>query len=64
MIDNDPDTQQLIENFNPVDWLRERDFDENKKNAYWETMMREFQDSKVNHGCYETMVKSGEVYYT
>lgn len=54
----------MIESFDPVKWLRERDFDDKKKNAYWETMMHEFKTSKVDHGCYETMVKSGEVYYT
>lgn len=26
-------------------------------------MMREWSSSTVRHGCYETMVKSGEVYY-
>lgn len=27
-------------------------------------MIKEWNESKVRHGCYETMVKSGEVYYT
>lgn len=49
--------------FNPLDWLSSRDFDKKKKDDYLATMVEEWRTSRVKHGCYETMVKSGEVYY-
>lgn len=51
-------------NFSPLEWLNTRDFDDKKKDDYLQTMTREWRESQVRHGCYETMVKSGEVYYT
>lgn len=60
----DLEIESEITSFNPLDWLATRDFDSKKKDDYLKTMMKEWSESRVRHGCYETMVKSGEVYYT
>lgn len=61
--DQDEHIAQEIVAFNPLDWLSSRDFDKKKKDDYLATMVEEWRTSRVKHGCYETMVKSGEVYY-
>lgn len=62
-IGKDADLIDEIVNLDPLQWLSTREFNDAKKADYLRTIARELKVSKVTHGCYETMVKSGEVYY-
>lgn len=52
-----------IRNLDPYKWLDTRDFPPMKVADYLKTIECELRSSTVKHGCYETMVKSGEVYF-
>lgn len=64
LANKDEQIEEEITKFDPLEWLNTREFDNKKKDDYLQTMIKEWNESKVRHGCYETMVKSGEVYYT
>jgi len=54
---------ESIRTLDPYKWLETRGFSAMKTADYLKTIECELRSSTVKHGCYETMVKSGEVYF-